>query len=42
MIDIVYDFKTNEYSKHYSNSLVKNDVRTITEEKIALFPTKNS
>ena len=28
---IIYDFKTNEYSSYLSDSLIKNDVRTITE-----------
>jgi hypothetical protein len=28
---IIYDFKTNEYSSYFKDSLVNNDVRTITE-----------
>ena len=28
---IIYDFKTNEYSSYLKDSLIENDVRTITE-----------
>ena len=28
---IIYDFKTNEYSSYIGDSLIKNDVKTITE-----------
>jgi hypothetical protein len=28
---IIYDFKTNEYSSYHKDSLIENDVRTITE-----------
>ena len=28
---IIYDFRTNEYSSYLNDSLIENDVRTITE-----------
>jgi len=28
---IIYDFKTNEYSSYFKDSLIENDVRTITQ-----------
>jgi hypothetical protein len=28
---IIYDFKTNEYASYFKDSLIENDVRTITE-----------
>ena len=35
---IIYDFKTNEYSKYLAESLIKNDVRTNTEGRSQILP----
>ena len=35
---IIYDFKTNEYSSYLRNSLIKNDVKTITEGRSQILP----
>ena len=35
---IVYDFKTNEYSSYLKDSLIENDVRTITEGRSQILP----
>jgi len=35
---IIYDFKTNEYSSYLNNSLIENDVRTITEGRSEILP----
>ncbi|MDA9998131.1 arylsulfotransferase family protein [Planktomarina temperata] len=35
---IVYDFKTDVYSRYLSKSLIKNDVRTITEGRSEILP----
>jgi hypothetical protein len=35
---IIYDFKTNEYSSYLKDSLVQNDVRTITEGRSQILP----
>ena len=34
----MYDFKTNEYSSYLSESLIKNDVRTISEGRSQILP----
>ena len=36
---IIYDFKTNEYSSYISDSLIKNDVKTITEGRSQILPS---
>ena len=35
---IIYDFKTNEYTSYLSDSLIKNDVRTIVEGGSQILP----
>jgi hypothetical protein len=35
---IIYDFKTDEYSSYLKDSLVNNDVRTITEGRSQILP----
>ena len=35
---IIYDFKTNEYSSYLKDSLIENDVRTITEGRSQILP----
>ena len=35
---IIYDFKKKEYSSYLSDSLIKNDVRTITEGRSQILP----
>ncbi len=35
---IIYNFKTNEYSSYLSDSLIKNDVRTITQGTSQILP----
>ena len=35
---IIYDFKTNEYSTYLSESLMKQDVRTVTEGRSQILP----
>ena len=35
---IIYDFKTNEYSSYLKESLVQNDVRTISEGRSQILP----
>lgn len=36
---IIYDFRTNEYSSYLKDSLVKNDVRTVTEGRSQILPS---
>ena len=38
---ITYNFKTNEYSSYLKNSLINNDVRTITEGRSEILPNGN-
>ena len=35
---IIYDFKTNEYSSYLKDSLIENDVRTITGGRGQILP----
>lgn len=35
---IIYDFKTNEYSSYLKESLIANDVRTVTEGRSQILP----
>ena len=35
---VIYDFKQNEYSSYLRNSLIENDVRTITEGRSQILP----
>ena len=35
---IIYDFKTNEYSSYLKDSLIENDVRTITDGRSQILP----
>lgn len=36
---LIYDFKTNEYSSYLADSLIDNDVRTITEGRSQILPS---
>ena len=36
---IIYDFKTGKYSSYLSESLIENDVRTITEGRSEILPS---
>jgi len=38
---IIYDFKTNKYSTYLKDSLIENDVRTITEGRSQILPNGN-
>ena len=38
MQEVIYDFKTNEYSSYLTDSLIKNDVRTITAGRSQIIP----
>ena len=35
---IIYDFSTNEYSQYFKESLIQNDVRTITQGRSEILP----
>ena len=35
---IIYDFKTNKYSSYLNESLIKNDVRTVTQGRSEILP----
>ena len=39
---IIYDFKTNEYSSYHKDSLIENDVRTISEGRSQILPNGDS
>jgi hypothetical protein len=38
---IIYDFRAGEYSSYLKDSLIKNDVRTITEGRSQILPNDN-
>lgn len=38
---LIYNFKTNKYTSYLSNSLIKNDVRTITEGRSQILPNED-
>ena len=38
---IIYDFKTNEYSSYLKDSLIENDVRTITEGRSQILTNRD-